>query len=93
MNQPNPSRLALHQIVMLVLSVYVVLALLLRELLPLKADTRVLLDQIDTGICFYFLYNFGLRLYQAPDKLAFMRWGWTTCWPAGLPSTGGGWDR
>lgn len=51
---------------MLVLSVYIVLALLSRELLPLDTDTRVLLDQIDTGICFYFLHDFGLRFHQAP---------------------------
>lgn len=61
---------------MLVLSVYVVLALLFRELVPLHEDTRQLLDEIDSGICVYFLFDFFLRLYQAPSKLEFLRWGW-----------------
>ncbi|GAB3895406.1 potassium channel family protein [Spirosoma agri] len=76
MNQPTPSRLTLHQVIMLVLSVYVVLALLFRELVPLHEDTRQLLDEIDSGICVYFLFDFFLRLYQAPSKLEFLRWGW-----------------
>ncbi|QHV94109.1 potassium channel family protein [Spirosoma endbachense] len=76
MSQPTYSKLTLHQVIMLVLSVYVVLALLIRELAPMYEDTRQLLDQIDTGICVYFLFDFFLRLYQAPDKLKFMRWGW-----------------
>jgi voltage-gated potassium channel len=76
MSQPTYSKLTLHQVIMLVLSVYVVLALLIRELAPMYDDTRQLLDQIDTGICVYFLFDFFLRLYQAPDKLKFMRWGW-----------------
>ncbi|GAB4014027.1 potassium channel family protein [Spirosoma migulaei] len=61
---------------MLVLSVYVVLALLIRELVPMHEQTRQLLDQIDTGICLYFLYDFFLRLYQAPNKWKFLQWGW-----------------
>ena len=70
------SQLTLHQIIMLVLSVYVVFALLIRELVPIDDQGREILNQIDTGICFYFLYDFFLRLYQAPSKWAFLRWGW-----------------
>ncbi|GAB3748652.1 potassium channel family protein [Spirosoma pomorum] len=66
----------LHQIIMLVLSVAVVLGLLLRELVPIHEDTRQLLNDVDTGICLYFLYDFFLRLYQAPDKRRFLQWGW-----------------
>ncbi|MEZ0541815.1 potassium channel family protein [Fibrella arboris] len=73
--QPLPP-ITPHQVVMLVLSLYVVLAIVAQELVPLDAQVRLWLDRIDTGICLYFLYDFGLRLYQAPDKLAFLRWGW-----------------
>lgn len=76
MNKPTPAKINLHQIIMLVLSVYVVVALLIRELVPIHADTRQLLDETDTGICLYFLFDFFLRLYQAPNKVQFMRWGW-----------------
>jgi voltage-gated potassium channel len=74
--KPTSSKLTLHQVVMLVLSIYVVIALLIRELVPIDQQGRQILDQIDTGICIYFLYDFFLRLYQAPDKWVFLRWGW-----------------
>lgn len=76
MGRSNSSKLTLHQIIMLVLSVYVVLALFVRELVPMHVDSRQLLDQIDTGICIYFLFDFFLRFYLAPDKLKFLQWGW-----------------
>lgn len=75
-DKPSAQKLTLHQVIMLVLSVYVVIALLIRELVPMDEQNRLLLDHIDTGICFYFLFDFFLRLYQAPNKWAFLRWGW-----------------
>ncbi len=74
---------------MLVLAIYVLAALLIRESVPLDPGTRVLLDWMDTGICVYFLYDFALRFYQAPNKLAFMRWGWIDLL-ASLPAIGWG---
>ncbi|AKD56299.1 ion transporter [Spirosoma radiotolerans] len=76
MKSTGPPKLTLHQLIMLVLSVYVVIALLIRELVPMYEQNRQLLDQIDTGICLYFLYDFFLRLYQADDKWKFLQWGW-----------------
>ena len=76
MKSNGPPKLTLHQLIMLVLSVYVVIALLIRELVPMYEQNRQLLDQIDTGICFYFLYDFFLRLYQADNKWKFLQWGW-----------------
>lgn len=76
MKSNSTPKLTLHQLIMLVLSVYVVVALLIRELASMNEQTRQLLDQIDTGICVYFLYDFFLRLYQADDKWAFLQWGW-----------------
>lgn len=72
----NTSKLTLHQVIMLVLSIYVVLSLLVRELVPMDPATRQLLDGADTGICIYFLFDFFLRLFQAPNKWQFLRWGW-----------------
>ncbi|MFD2936483.1 potassium channel family protein [Spirosoma flavum] len=76
MKPTAPPKLTIHQFIMLVLSIYVVIALLIRELVSIDEQNRQLLDHIDTGICFYFLYDFFLRLYQAPDKWQFLRWGW-----------------
>ncbi|MBD2755383.1 ion transporter [Spirosoma validum] len=76
LKKPVTTKLTLHQVIMLVLSIYVVIALLVRELIPIDKQGREILDQIDTGICLYFLYDFFLRLYRAPDKWEFLRWGW-----------------
>lgn len=70
---PRP-QLTRHQVIMLALSVYVIVALLVRELLSLSKQTQLLLDRVDTVICVYFLYDFGLRLSRAPNKWRFMRW-------------------
>ncbi|WP_288424712.1 ion transporter [uncultured Spirosoma sp.] len=83
---PRP-HLTRHQVIMLVLSVYVIVALLIRELLSLSKQTQLLLDRIDTVICLYFLYDFGLRLSRAPDKWRFMRWAWIDLL-ASIPAVG-----
>jgi voltage-gated potassium channel len=35
-----------------------------------------LLEIADTAICFIFLWDFFYRLYRAPNRAAFMKWGW-----------------
>lgn len=64
------------QAVTLILSVYVLLALIAQSTLKLSPETNALLDRIDTGICFVFLADFFVRLRQAESKLAFLKWGW-----------------
>ena len=84
---PEPNGPPRHQWFMLLLSSYVVLALLVRELVVLPRSVQYLLDWVDTGICLYFLYDFGWRLYRAPDKWRFMRWGWIDLL-ASIPAVG-----
>lgn len=64
------------QIVTLVLSIYVLLALLLQSLVPLSSETIALLDRVDFLVCLVFLGDFLLRLYRAPSKWQFLKWGW-----------------
>jgi voltage-gated potassium channel len=68
--------LPLLDLAVLVLSVYLLGAMLADTLFELPHETHVLLHYIDTGICFIFLFDFFVRFYRAPDKLKFMRWGW-----------------
>lgn len=76
-SEPAPhERLTWRQILVLVLSVYILAALGVRTIDYLPAETRIWLDRIDFWICLFFLYDFGVRCYEAPDKRAFMRWGW-----------------
>lgn len=69
--RPNGS-----QILILVLSVYVLAALLIETFMTLPAETSRLLQTVDTLICFVFLADFFVRLWRAESKLAFLKWGW-----------------
>ena len=61
---------------MVVLSFFVIIALIIEALVPLAPATAELLQMIDTAICFVFLADFGIRFARAESKWRFMRWGW-----------------
>jgi len=63
-------------VTVLVLSVYVLGALLAQTLFPLPPEVSRLLDRIDLLVCVVFLTEFAVRFRRAPSKLAFMKWGW-----------------
>ena len=65
-----------QQVVSLVLSLYVLGALIFETLFRVSGPTLELLDKIDFIICFFFLYDFAVRFYKAESKLNFMKWGW-----------------
>jgi voltage-gated potassium channel len=75
----NPSlteaakRLNPLEIVTLILSIYVLVALLIQSLVPLRPDAVVLLDWIDLFVCIVFLTDFFVRFRRAPSKLAFLK--------------------
>lgn len=60
----------------LVLSVYVLVALIVDTTFKLSEETSRLLNYIDVAICIFFFLEFCIRFYQAENKLKFMRWGW-----------------
>ncbi len=62
---------------MLLLSIYVVVAVAIEILFPLKPGTTQLLWAIDTMICVVFFFSFVAQLIRAPHKWAYMkRYGW-----------------
>jgi voltage-gated potassium channel len=65
-----------EQMLILVLSVYVLAALLVETLMTLPAEVARLLDVVDNIICVVFLWDFFFRLKRAENKLAFLKWGW-----------------
>lgn len=69
-------RLTPLQVVTLILSFYVLLALLAQSLFTLPVGSNELLDRVDFFVCLVFLADFFARLYQAPSKLGFLKWGW-----------------
>ena len=64
------------QMLVLILSVYVLVALLIESLVPLGQESKDILQTIDFGVCLIFMADFFVRFRQAPSKRAFMKWGW-----------------
>jgi voltage-gated potassium channel len=64
------------QLMMLVLSVYVLGALFADTVFRLPEEISSLLQTLDTLICLVFLADFFYRLYRAESKPAFLKWGW-----------------
>jgi voltage-gated potassium channel len=68
--------LSFLNLLILVLSVYVLIALVVFTFFDLPPNVKKLLQIIDDGICIVFLFDFFLRFYRAENKLSFMKWGW-----------------
>jgi voltage-gated potassium channel len=72
----NNNQLGVLNLIVFVLSIYVLLALLIDTLIKLPQETSTLLSYIDNVICVFFFAEFCIRFYHAENKLRFMRWGW-----------------
>ena len=64
------------QLLMLVLSIYVLIALFVDTVFKLSPVVSSLLKTLDTIICLIFLGDFFYHLYRAESKLTFLKWGW-----------------
>jgi voltage-gated potassium channel len=69
-------KLTIWQIVMLLLSVYVLILLLADTALKLSPDTQKIFDTSDTLVCFVFIGDFFWRLFHAENKWKFIKWNW-----------------
>lgn len=69
---------ALHpfNLIILVLSVYVIITLVVDAFSRLAPETVKLLRDIDYGICLVFFADFLIRFFSAKNKWEYMRWGW-----------------
>lgn len=72
----QPRAVTPFQLFILILSFYVLGALLADLLLDLPDDVSILLGYLDNIVCFFFFLDFCVRLQAAEDKWRFMRWGW-----------------
>ena len=63
-------------LIVLVLSIYILGALVADTFLKLSAETSKILEYVDSIICIFFLIEFCVRFYQSDNKLKFMKWGW-----------------
>lgn len=80
MTTPKPpgkaAKLSFLELLILLLSIYVLAALFAQTVLPLTPETDRLIDRIDFIICLVFVFEFFYRLYRAPSKWGFLKWGW-----------------
>ena len=78
MNQTNAEDNKLNplNLLVIVLSTYVLLALLVDTIFKVPPEVSKVLDLVDNGICIFFLIEFSIRFYKAESKLKFMKWGW-----------------
>lgn len=63
-------------LLILILSIYVLGALMVDTFFKIDKDVSELLMMIDNGICVVFMIDFFWRLVLAPSKLQFLKWGW-----------------
>jgi len=70
------SELGPFQVVIVVLSLFVLALLAIELVLELPPETSRVLRWIDNAVCVVFLVEFIVRFVKAPSKLAFMKWGW-----------------
>jgi len=63
-------------ILVIILSVYVLVALAISTFFQLPLQVVRVLDLLDNSICVFFLLEFCVRLYQAESKMKYLKWGW-----------------
>ena len=77
MNNDNAKKeISFFNILILVLSIYVLLSLLISTVFQLSGELTILLNYIDNVICIVFLIDFSIRFKNSENKLEFMKWGW-----------------
>jgi voltage-gated potassium channel len=76
MSDTKENKLGFLNLLVFVLSVYVLVALLIDTFFKLPTEISRLLYYTDNAICAVFFYDFCIRFYRAENKWKFMRWGW-----------------
>ncbi len=76
MTDTKENKLGFLNFLVLVLSIYVLVALLVDTLFKLPTEISRLLYYTDNTICAVFFYDFCIRFYGAENKWKFMHWGW-----------------
>lgn len=69
-------KLGALNIIVIILSIYVLCALIVDTAIVLPPETSRLLNYIDIAICIFFFFEFCIRFFKAENKLKFMVWGW-----------------
>ncbi len=76
MDKPIDKGFGYFQVVIVILSVYSLIALAFSTFLNLSPELERLLNYIDLLVCLLFLVDFFINFIQSENKLSFMKWGW-----------------
>lgn len=76
MENQKENKISFFDLVIIILSIYVLFALMVDTFFHLDKEVSSLLAIIDDFICIIFLYDFIYRFVNAPSKKSFMKWGW-----------------
>lgn len=72
----SENRLGFIDITVIILTIYVLGALIADTFFELTAEVSKVLNYFDYLICAFFFIEFLYRYIKASDKWAFMKWGW-----------------
>lgn len=72
----SSNKVTSFQVVVLLLSIFVVLSLLVEIMFKLPEEILQILLYIDVLICIVFFFDFLQQYRSAPSKLEYMKWGW-----------------
>lgn len=73
---PSPDKVSVFQLALLILSIFVLGALVLDAVTSVSPEVSTILQTLDSLACALFFVDFVIRLKRAQNKLTFMRWGW-----------------
>jgi voltage-gated potassium channel len=74
--EPEEKSLGFLNLLVLVLSLFVLSAITVDTIFEIPHEISTLLDYFDFGICIIFFIEFVYRFSKAENKWRFMRWGW-----------------
>lgn len=72
----NDNKIGFLNITVIILTFYVLGALIVDTFWQLSSETSKLLSYFDYMICAFFFLEFTYRFIKAENKLIFMKWGW-----------------
>ena len=75
-NTKYAKQIGILNLLVIILTFYVLGAIVVDTIYPLDKETSTLLHDIDIAICIFFLGEFSVRFYRAENKWKFMKWGW-----------------
>ncbi len=76
MSDDKNVKLSFMNLLIIVLSIYVLTVLVIDTVVKLPLEVSKLLATIDNAICVVFLIDFFIRFFRAESKWKFMKWGW-----------------